>query len=115
MPRFDGAALTLEYGDVSFVRELASLVLTVLPGHIEAIRTAVASENASTLRAAAHRIRGSISAFHADSATESARQLEALGASGDLTGADVICAALVRDLQELCDDAAAWLKSGEGT
>jgi hypothetical protein len=45
-------------------------------------------------------------------AVEAARKLEAMGAAGDLNGADALTRELVAGVQSLCDSARAWLDAG---
>jgi HPt (histidine-containing phosphotransfer) domain-containing protein len=108
---FDAAALCKEYGDLGLVRELAQLLVDTTPAQLEAIRSSVAAGDAVALRAAAHRLRGSLVSFGVPDAVETARTLEALGSSGDLTGADALRTSLARDVESLRESAAAWLNS----
>jgi HPt (histidine-containing phosphotransfer) domain-containing protein len=108
---FDAAALFKEYGDLGLVRELAQLLVDTTPAQLEAIRSAVAAGDALALRAAAHRLRGSLVAFGVPDAVETARTLEALGSSDDLTGAEALRTSLARDVESLCESAVAWLNS----
>jgi HPt (histidine-containing phosphotransfer) domain-containing protein len=108
---FDAAALFNEYDDLGLVRELAQLLVDTLPTQLEAIRSAVAAGDAVALRAAAHRLRGSLVAFGVPGAVETARTLEAMGSSGDLTGAEALKTSLARDVESLRESAVAWLNS----
>jgi len=109
VPGFNAAALLEEYGDQGLVRELAQLLVDTTPSQLEAIRTAVAAGDAVTLRAAAHRLRGSLLAFGVSDAVEAARTLESMGSAGDLTGAEALSTSLAKDVQSLCESALAWL------
>ena len=109
VPGFDAAALLEEYGDQGLVRELAQLLVDTTPSQLEAIRTAVAAGDAVTLRAAAHRLRGSLLAFGVSDAVEAARTLESMGSAGDLTGAEALSTSLAKDVQSLRESARAWL------
>jgi HPt (histidine-containing phosphotransfer) domain-containing protein len=111
MALFDAQFLLEEYGDEALVRDLAKLLIETVPVQIDALRSAVNSGDGSALRAAAHKLRGSIVSFGATSAVETARQLEAMGAAGDLTGADALVPALAADVQSLCASAKVWLDS----
>ena len=58
---------------------------------------AVRSSDAAALRAAAHRLRGSLVTFGVPAAVETARKLEEMGAAGDLNGAGVLSIQLAAD------------------
>ncbi len=109
VPGFNAAALLDEYGDQGLVRELAQLLVDTTPSQLEAIQTAVAAGDAVTLRAAAHRLRGSLLAFGVPDAVEATRTLESMGSAGDLTGAEALSTALAKDVQSLRESALAWL------
>lgn len=112
MTAFDPRALLDEYGDETLVRELAQLLIETVPLQIEAVRSAVAAGDSSALRAAAHKLRGSIGPFGIPDAVETARKLEAMATAGTLDGADALSRALAADVQSLRDSAKAWLEAG---
>jgi HPt (histidine-containing phosphotransfer) domain-containing protein len=109
---FNATALFNEYGDHSLVRELAQLLIETAPGQLDAVRNAIDSGNTQGLRAAAHRLRGSIVAFGVPDAVETARTLEAMGEAGTLTGAEGLITKLAAEVQSLRDSAKAWLETG---
>ena len=109
---FDPALLFREFGDEALVRDLARLLIETTPPQVDAVEAAVRSSDAAALRAAAHRLRGSIVTFGVPAAVETARKLEEMGAAGDLNGAGVLSIQLAADVQLLCEGAAAWLESG---
>ena len=111
MPAFDAHILLDEYGDEALVRDLAKLLVETVPVQVDAVRSAVDARDGSALRAAAHKLRGSIASFGVPATVETARQLEALGASGNLADADALVAQLAADVQSLCTSAHAWLDS----
>jgi HPt (histidine-containing phosphotransfer) domain-containing protein len=111
MPDFDARALLDEYGDEALVRDLAKLLIETVPAQVHAVRTAVATADGAALRAAAHKLRGSIASFGMPAAVDMARRLEAMGASGDLTGADALVPMLSGDVESLCMSARTWLDS----
>ena len=106
---FDVRALLEEYGDDMLVRELAQLLVENLPSQIEAIQSAVAAGDGPALRAAAHRLRGSLVPFGMAAAVEMARELESIGVSGALAGAQALSERLEQEVQLLRDGASAWL------
>jgi HPt (histidine-containing phosphotransfer) domain-containing protein len=111
MPAFNPRALLDEYGDEALVRDLAKLLVETLPGQIDAVRSAVNARDGSALRAAAHKLRGSIVSFGVPDTVDTARRLETIGASGDLDGADTLVPQLAADVQSLCTSAKTWLDS----
>jgi len=112
MPPFDAGLLLQEYGDEGLVRDLAQLVLETMPAQITAVETAVEARDSAALRAAAHKLRGSITPFRLSDAVEAARKLEEMGAAGDLNGAAALSLELVAGVQSLCDSAKAWIDAG---
>jgi HPt (histidine-containing phosphotransfer) domain-containing protein len=111
MPAFDPRVLLDEYGDEALVRDLAKLLVATVPEQVDAVRMAVDAGDGSALRAAAHKLRGSIVSFGVPTTVDAARRLEAMGASGDLAGADSLIPQLAADVQSLCTSAKAWLDS----
>ena len=109
MLRFDAPSLLREYGDEGLVRDLARLLVETLPPQIDAVTAAVATGNGTALRAAAHKLRGSIATFGADAAVELTRELEAMATAGDLSQAARVSNALAADVQSLRESARAWL------
>jgi len=114
MPSFDAAALLREYGDSAFVRELAGLLIDVVPPQMDAIRRAVDASDAEALRIACHRLRGSIAAFGVPEIIDIVRSLEDIGGTRNLAGAHALATSLAGDVNALCDDARAWLHRSRG-
>lgn len=111
MPPFDAVLLLREYGDEGLVRDLARLLVDTAPGQVDAVRHAVAAGDGKALRAAAHKLRGSVAPFGAADAVEMTRTLERMAAEGELSGADALSRALAADVQTLCDSARTWLET----
>jgi HPt (histidine-containing phosphotransfer) domain-containing protein len=112
MPSFDAIFLFQEYGDEGLVRDLAQLLVETTPAQIDAVQSAVGAHDSAALRAAAHKLRGSITTFGVPDAVEAARKLEEMAAAGDLAGADALSRELVAGVQSLRDSAKAWLDAG---
>jgi HPt (histidine-containing phosphotransfer) domain-containing protein len=112
MPPFDAVLLLEEYGDATLVRDLARLLVEMTPAQVDAVQTAVGAGDAAALRAAAHKLRGSIVPFGVPDAVEAARRLEMMGATGDLAGADALSRELAAGVQLLRESAKAWLDAG---
>jgi len=68
-----------------FLRELVDIFLADTPQHLGAIESAIAAGDAPTLTRAAHSIKGSAGNFGANHLAALARDIEALGKSGELT------------------------------
>jgi HPt (histidine-containing phosphotransfer) domain-containing protein len=111
MPVFDPTILLDEYGDEALVRDLAKLLVETVPVQVDAVRSAVDARDSSALRAAAHKLRGSIVSFGVPDTVDAARQLETMGAAADFDGADTLVPRLAADVQSLCTSAKAWLDS----
>jgi HPt (histidine-containing phosphotransfer) domain-containing protein len=101
-----------EYGDEGLVRDLARLLIDTAPPQVDAVAKAVADGDGAALRAAAHKLRGSIMPFGAARAVETARRLELMGAEGQLSGAEALSRDLSADVGSLCDSARTWLAGG---
>jgi HPt (histidine-containing phosphotransfer) domain-containing protein len=112
VPPFDAAKLLEEYGDAGLVRDLAHLLVETTPAQIAAVEAAVATGDATALRAAVHKLRGSIVAFSVPEAVEAARTVEAMAVARDLSGVEAISRQLVAGVQSLRDSAKAWLDAG---
>jgi HPt (histidine-containing phosphotransfer) domain-containing protein len=112
VPPFDAHLLLQEYGDEGLVRDLARLVVETTPEQIDAVQTAIAEHDAVKLRAAAHKLRGSIVPFGMTVAVETARRIEHMAAAGDLADADALGRELIAEVQLLRASASAWLAGG---
>jgi HPt (histidine-containing phosphotransfer) domain-containing protein len=65
-------------GDESLLREIAAIFLDVAPAELAALRSAVASGELRSVREAAHRMRGMLVNFGAETAVGELTALEAL-------------------------------------
>jgi two-component system sensor histidine kinase/response regulator len=111
MAEFDARSLLDEYGDETLVRDLAQLLVDTTPAQLDAVKSAVDAGDGAALRAAAHKLRGSIVSFGAPAAVEAARKLEAMGVAGDLAGAEALSHELASEVRSLRESAKAWLDS----
>jgi HPt (histidine-containing phosphotransfer) domain-containing protein len=111
VPPFDAATLLDEYGDETLVRDLAQLLVDTTPAQLDAVRNAVGRGDAVALRAATHKLRGSIVPFGMHDAVAAARKLEAMAATGDLSEAETLSHELAAGVQALRDSAQAWLSA----
>ena len=100
-PIDEAEALERVGGERSLLVELASMCLADTPAALESIRGALAGGDARSLQRAAHKLKGSLLVLAAESASEAASRLEALGASGSLDKAAAALATLERELDRL--------------
>lgn len=85
-------------GDEQLLCEVAQLFLSECPELVLQVRAAVAERSAEALQQAAHSLKGSVSNFGADAASDAALALELMGRSGQLSGAENGLAALEQAL-----------------
>jgi HPt (histidine-containing phosphotransfer) domain-containing protein len=71
------------------------------PAMLTRVRDAARAHDAAGLAAAAHAIKGAAGLFSQADAYQSARRLEELGRTGDLSAADAACADVEADLSQL--------------
>jgi HPt (histidine-containing phosphotransfer) domain-containing protein len=109
---FDAAPLLAEYVDEALVRELVGLFVDNTGDQLASVINGIARRDPGMVKSAAHRLRGSISTFGAPTAVRLAQELETMGTTGNLEGADALANHFVVAVQQLCDDAAAWLAAG---
>lgn len=74
-------------GDESLLKEITEIFLAEYPTLLSEIREAIVSANAPKLERYAHTLKGSVSNFGADAATNAAYQLEVLARKGRLEAA----------------------------
>jgi two-component system, sensor histidine kinase and response regulator len=93
------AALARVNGDRRLLREVAELFLADCPRTLAALRRAVRQKNAARIHAAAHALKGSVAIFGARAAVEAARELQRMGETGELAGAQTALEALESRLE----------------
>jgi PAS domain S-box-containing protein len=99
---FDYAAsLNRVGGDEQLLEEIAALFAAECPIWMGQIQEAIDREDASALERAAHKFRGSLSAFSATAAVAAAGELEAIGRNGGVQGASAAFALLEKSIQQL--------------
>jgi signal transduction histidine kinase/DNA-binding NarL/FixJ family response regulator len=74
-------------GNPTVLRDVARIFLEDTPKRMSAIRRAIAREDGEALARAAHALRGSVGMLGAEEIAEDARQIEAMGRSGNTTEA----------------------------
>lgn len=84
-------------GDEDLLREITGIFLEEYPSLIRDIQAAYAAGDAKRLERAAHSLKGSVSNFGAEAATQAAYKLETIGRKGEFAGADTA----LRDLVSL--------------
>jgi two-component system sensor histidine kinase/response regulator len=71
-------------GDESLLKEITEIFLAEYPTLLQDIREAIQRADAAKLERSAHTLKGSVSNFGADEATNAAYELEMLGRKGRL-------------------------------
>lgn len=85
-------------GDPGLVVELAEVFLQEYPGYVTALDTAMATRSSDGIRSIAHRLRGALSIFDAQTAIAAATRVESLGLKNDLSSAAEAVLALKAEL-----------------
>jgi CheY-like chemotaxis protein len=98
--KMDEELLSRFGGDAELLRELAELFIQSCPKMLEDIRDAVQKQDAKELERAAHSLKGCVGNFFSQGARETAQQLESLGRSGQLAGAEKIARLLEEQVAE---------------
>jgi signal transduction histidine kinase/CheY-like chemotaxis protein len=91
-------------GNKKLAQSLVKSFLADAPKKLSDIRRAVEQKNAAKLARAAHSFKGSAAIFGPSNAVAAARNLEALGKSGGLTGAEKELRALEQEFARLKND-----------
>ena len=94
-------ALEAVDGEESLLRTLVEAVLEESPQILDAIRRAVADQDAYSLRSAAHTLKGSIRYFRADNAFDAAFRLERMGKEGELRDAEEVLRVLEEETSRI--------------
>jgi HPt (histidine-containing phosphotransfer) domain-containing protein len=87
--------------DPAFLARLVKTFLADCTTYMDAIRTAVEEEDATTLVEEAHGLKGAVANLQAPSAQQAARRLEEIGRSGDFGDAEAALAALEHEIDRL--------------
>lgn len=87
--------------DDALVEEVIQLFLDDCPVRMAALAAAIDARDAGTVRRAAHAIKGGASNFFASEVVNAAAALEAMGASGDLTGVNELARRLDTEMRRL--------------
>jgi HPt (histidine-containing phosphotransfer) domain-containing protein len=94
-------ALARVDGDRELMASLVKIFLTEASPMMEAILTAVKSGDAGKLEKSAHRLKGSVSIFGANTISQTALELEKQGHDGDLTKISETAARLEQQMASL--------------
>ncbi len=108
--RFDAKALIAHFGDETLVAELAELLLAHAFNQVDAVHDAIAAGDPLALTSSAHKLKGSLGTFRADSVTVLVIRLESMGRTGVLDGAADLARQLDAEVHALCDSARDWLR-----
>ena len=90
-------------GDVDLLRELASVFAAEAPAILAQIELAIHSGDPETVEKASHKLKGSALQLAASAAAAAARQLEEMGKSKSLNGAEASLVTLRNELRLLQD------------
>ena len=94
-PALDSASLLAGFsGNRTLLGQVVDVFLADSPAIMAAIQQAVARRDAKAVAASAHALKGSIGLFAQQDAYQTARRIERIAASGDLTGVLEACAVL---------------------
>lgn len=97
-PGFDKAALLgLVDGDLMMLKEILAVFIQEYPGLLERLKAVTLAGNAQGVAAAAHSLKGALKAVGMNRADALAWDLESLGTSGNLAGAESLCAQLEKE------------------
>lgn len=94
-------ALERTGGDRELLAEVAQMCLDDLPSMIGDIRQSLSGGDAQAMRKAAHKLKGSLVALAADSASAAAHHVEMLGAEGHLDRAAEALAQLECEIERI--------------
>ncbi len=94
-------ALARTGGDQDFLRELLEMLVDDVPGRITSIRQAVAQQDADTVRAEAHTLKGAAANLAAARLAELALAVEQCGRSGELDGVEPLLAGIERESERV--------------
>jgi len=90
-------------GDVNLLRELAAVFAAEAPAILAQIELGIHSGNPETVEKASHKLKGSALQLAASAAAGAARQLEEMGKSKSLSGAEASLVTLRNELRLLQD------------
>jgi HPt (histidine-containing phosphotransfer) domain-containing protein len=108
----EAAALAYAADDRQLLGELLTIFLADYPGHLQALRDAVAGADPAALVRTAHKLSGSLRVLGATAATALVGQLEALGRQGRLEDTVALLARLEPELERVRGAAAGVIASG---
>ena len=97
----EAEALGYVGGDRELLRELVGIFLDNCPKRLSELREALGRRDCQALQRMAHTIKGELGSFGAKAAVEAALRLETMARAGDLTDAEVACAALDEAMHHL--------------
>jgi len=95
------SALEFMDGDRELLNELALQFLDDVPRYMEELHAALENADAAVVERTAHTLKGSLSTFAAEIATEAALALELIGRGGNLDKAEAACKNLESEIERL--------------
>jgi signal transduction histidine kinase/CheY-like chemotaxis protein/HPt (histidine-containing phosphotransfer) domain-containing protein len=106
------AALGRLAGDEGLLRDLVEVFLAEIEPWMVAIRAAVGSRDAPTLKRAAHTLKGAVDSVGGSHAYGAAKELERMGREGDLTGVEAALGRLEGEIARLLPHLSAFFAEG---
>ncbi len=98
----DREALISQFGgDEEIMQEIITEFINICPEMLQEIETAIQNDDSHALHQSAHSFKGAVSNFFAKKVTEQAFQLDKLGKSGQVGGADQLFSAMTLDTDQL--------------
>ncbi len=94
-------ALSIVEGDADLFRELAEAFIETYPAGLASIQEAVRQADSEGLRAAAHQLKGALSALAAGPARDTAAALEQMGRRAQVNDAKRLCTSIEEQLHDL--------------
>jgi len=91
-------------GDVELMSEIVTLFVEECPNMIASVRDSISEQDANLVQRSAHTLKGALLNIAADPVAETARRLEFLGRSGELTESAEVLASLESELDRLVQE-----------
>jgi len=115
LPSFDKEKLLDVFDhDWSFVKEAVDMLIADYPPMVDALRDALKTKDANTLRRNAHALKGMVGNFQAKAAAQAAFILEEMGRQGEFSGVEQAFDTLINELDKLESRLLDLVKEGAG-
>ncbi len=91
-------------GDPDLLADLSVIFVRFLPGSLATLNLAIENRDAEMLRETAHQLKSQLSYFFCEPLIEHARELEALGKSGQMQRASQKAMDVIQDIDRLLEE-----------